>query len=196
MAVATGTWGVPQFDDEDEWDALLVPMNLLGQAIDRIATAILAKSTPVGTIIEGAWSSAPSGFLLCQGQSVSRVDYADLFEVCSLRYGVGNGTTTFGIPNFQGRVPVGLNGSQTDFSDLGKFGGSRTETLTIEQMPSHNHSVTPNGRLIGDGDGTGSAGLATTGDGYAFKPLQANAGGGAPHNNLQPFLVVNFAIKY
>src|SRR5690606_11752046 len=84
----------------------------------------------------------------CDGSAVSRTDYADLFEVIGTSYGVGDGSTTFNLPNLQGRVPVGLDTGQTEFNALGKTGGAKTHTLTIDQMPSHSHTQAPHSHTV------------------------------------------------
>ncbi len=97
-------------------------------------------NTPIGVIHEYAGSEAPTGYLLCQGQEISRTTYADLFQVIGTTYGSGDGSTTFHIPDMRGRVVVGLNSSDTDFNALGKQGGSKTHTLSVDEMPSHTHT--------------------------------------------------------
>jgi microcystin-dependent protein len=77
-----------------------------------------------------AGSTAPTGWLLCDGTAVSRTTYSDLFAITSTTYGVGDGSTTFNLPNLKGRVPVGLDTSQTEFDVLGETGGAKTHTLT------------------------------------------------------------------
>lgn len=99
----------------------------------------IGGDTPIGVIHEYAGESAPAGYLLCNGQEVSRSDYANLFAVIGNRYGDGDGNTTFNLPNICGRVPVGLDVNDPEFDMLGKRGGSKTHTLTTAEMPSHTH---------------------------------------------------------
>lgn len=99
-----------------------------------------AAGTPAGTINQFAGSSAPAGYLICDGSAVSRSTYADLFAVIGTTYGVGNGSTSFTLPDFRSRVPVGLSASDTDFSPLGKTGGGKNHNITGAQLPAHNHS--------------------------------------------------------
>ena len=149
-------------------------------------------NTPVGSISLFAGTTAPNGWLICDGSAVSRTTYADLFSLIGTTYGSGDGSTTFNIPNLKGRVPVGLNSSDTSFDTIGETGGEATHTLTTNEMPSHSHG------LLG-GSGTGGKaetvpyGAQTTGtDMYAIQ----NAGGGQAHNNLQPYIVMNYIISY
>ena len=87
-----------------------------------------------GVIQLYAGSSAPNGWLICNGQAVSRTTYAALFAVIGTTYGAGNGSTTFNIPNLVNKTVRGSN-------SLGKTGGSDTVILTTAQMPAHSHGV-------------------------------------------------------
>lgn len=95
---------------------------------------------PTGSMMPFAGSTAPDQFLLCQGQAVSRSTYATLFSVIGTTYGAGDNSTTFNLPNLNGRVPVGKDSAQTEFDLLGEAGGSKTHTLTTAEMPSHTHT--------------------------------------------------------
>jgi microcystin-dependent protein len=90
---------------------------------------------PAGVISQFAGSSAPDGYLLCQGQSVSTAEFAGLFAAIGYNYG-GSGAS-FNVPNLQNRVPVG-RGTGT-FGSLNATGGAETHTLTVDQMPTHTH---------------------------------------------------------
>jgi len=163
---------------------------------------------PVGTILPFASSIIPSGFLLCDGSEVSRTTYSELFNVIGTTYGSGNGSTTFNLPNLKGRVLVGLDSSQSEFNNLGKTGGSKTHTLSISEIPSHNHSLTGvnnNNFTVQAGMGAGVSGIPNNVSGWgsynqahwftgSFTTVYV--GGGQPHNNLQPYLTINFIIKY
>jgi microcystin-dependent protein len=98
----------------------------------------IPQAVPAGVISQFAGASAPSGYLLCDGSAVSRTTYSALFAALDTTYGAGNGTTTFNLPNLQNRVPVG-KGSGT-FGSLNASGGSEDVTLTVDQIPSHNHT--------------------------------------------------------
>ena len=131
-----------------------------------------------------AGASAPSGWLLCQGQAISRTTYASLFNAIGTNYGTGDGSTTFNLPNMQGQVPAGIGGTLA--LTLGQEFGEVSHTLTIPEMPSHNHQV----KSTGSGaTGYASAGYNTYGD------VTSSTGGGSSHNNVQPSLGVNWIIK-
>ena len=155
-------------------------------------------NTPVGSISLFAGTTVPSGWLICDGSAVSRTTYANLFSVIGTTYGTGDGSTTFNIPDLQGRVPVGYKSSDTSFDTIGETGGEKTHTLTIDEMPSHSHSTIYIGSFSGGNPNT------RTGYGYNEVALNrssygnsvANTGGGQPHNNLQPYIVMNYIISY
>lgn len=88
-----------------------------------------------------AGSTAPQGYLLCDGSAVDRTTYATLFAVIGTTYGAGDGSTTFNVPDLSGRVVIGVSGSHA----LGTTGGSETVTLTADQLPAHTHVVPQHG---------------------------------------------------
>jgi microcystin-dependent protein len=102
----------------------------------------LALLVPAGSILPYGGGLAPEGYLLCDGSEVSRSTYFSLFAVIGETYGEGNGSTTFNLPNLKGRFMVGLDSTQIEFNTRGEIGGTKTETLSIEQMPSHDHAGT------------------------------------------------------
>jgi microcystin-dependent protein len=139
-----------------------------------------------GQITAYGGDAAPTGWFLCDGQAVSRVTYADLFTAISTKYGVGDGSTTFNVPNLKGKIPVGLDSAITDFNDRGKTGGSKTHTLTTAEMPAHTHG----GVTALSGSGAGKGAGIVTGD------TSGSTGGGTAHENMPPYLIVNYIIRY
>ena len=112
---------------------------------------------PIGAIVPySASGSVPAGFLVCDGSAISRTDYADLFKAIGTTYGAGNGSTTFNIPDLRGRVPVGVNSSDTELSAIGTKGGEKTHTLTIDEMPSHDHRQTFGSKAMVDSGASGA----------------------------------------
>jgi microcystin-dependent protein len=161
---------------------------------------------PTGTINAYAGVNAPGGWLLCNGTEVSRSIYNKLFDIIGTIYGNGDGSTTFNLPDLRGRVVVSVDTTQPEFNVLGETGGSKTHTLTIDEMPSHSHSINDPGHshTFANGDsmetdvgvmdnftiGTNlSTSVSTTGI------TINNTGGGQPHNNLQPYMVLHYIIK-
>jgi len=99
----------------------------------------LQNYVPTGCVKMYAGSAPPSSWLICDGGAVSRTTYADLFAVIGTTYGSGNGSTTFNVPNMQGNVVVGHNGSNYRRGDIS---GSSTHAITTAEMPSHSHTGT------------------------------------------------------
>ena len=157
-----------------------------------------------GMLVPYAGSSAPTGWLLCYGQAVSRTTYADLYAVLGSTYGSGDGSTTFNVPDLRGRVVAGqddmggISGNRlTNQSGglngdaLGATGGSETHSLTTAQLPNnwYHKPNTPGGEYS---------------DNYANFNYQARhidwptyriQGGNGAHNNVQPTIILNYIIK-
>lgn len=154
-------------------------------------------SLPSGAVSMFAGSAAPQGFLLCDGSAVSRTTYATLYSTIGTTYGTGDGNSTFNLPNLKGTVPVGVDTSQTEFNTLGKKGGEKTHTLSTAEMPVHAHFAAGSANtytIYGGNLGNGPA----AGSGYdtdMSTVSTSNAGGGTAHNNLQPYISLNFIIK-
>lgn len=173
---------------------------------ENISPEILESLVPVGAVVPFISSTAPKGWLSCLGQAVSRADYADLFSVIGTTYGSGNGSTTFNLPDLAGRVAVG-QGSGTGLTSrsMGSKSGAENHTLTTGEIPSHTHTSNAVGGTLGlmtsDGSNTAAGGLDTTaGEPNLYTTPAAlsinNTGGGGAHNNMQPFTVLNYIIKY
>ncbi len=146
---------------------------------------------PIGAILPFSGDTAPENFLFCKGQAVSRTTYSELFKVIGTQYGSGDGSTTFNLPDYRSRVPVGLDSNDTDFDTLGNTGGEKTHNLTIDEMPSHNHEV----YLDNQGTGGKWGPLGTVQQTTEVYTTTNNVGNNQPHNNLQPYIVTNFIIK-
>ena len=165
---------------------------------------------------------APSGWLLCAGQLLPISQNAALFSLLGTTYG-GNGTTTFGLPDFRGRIPVGAGqGPNLANYILGEMSGTENVSLLLNQIPSHLHPValtvtvsasntqamtsipTANNSLAAPydlGNAAAIAGYNTTAPNTALNigggAVAGNtglAGGGLPHANVQPYTVVNYII--
>ena len=142
---------------------------------------------PTGMVVPYAGAAAPDGWLLCQGQAVSRTTYAQLFSVIGTTYGSGDGSTTFNLPDMRGRVAVGSD------ANLGAAAGVQSVSLTAAQNGPHNHTTLIDYKnLMGTQEGSNSfqvrqepAGAVTTG----------SSGNGAAHENRQPSLYLNQIIK-
>lgn len=147
---------------------------------------------PTGVYVPFAGAAVPTGWLLCDGQAVSRSTFATLFAEIASTYGDGDGSTTFNVPNLKGRIPVGLDAAQTEFDALAETGGAKTHTLTAAEMPVHSHAYTAPANSTwwqNGGSFNGTISGTTTGS------TTGSAGSGDAHNNLQPYIVCNYIIK-
>lgn len=159
-----------------------------------------SKTTPAASgVVTGEikmWptATAPTGYLICDGVVRNIVDYPALGALLGSTYG-GNGTTTFAPPNLKGKVVVGQDTGQTEFDVLSETGGAKTHTLTTAEIPAHTHPVSA-GTLITKGGSTYYFNQGTTtADRAQDASVAANTGGGGAHNNLQPYMVLNYVIK-
>lgn len=260
-------------DANDAIEALQAKVGVNSSAVTSSLDYKITTGIPSGVINMWSTTTAPTGWLICDGTTVSRTTYAALFAVISTTYGVGDGSTTFALPNLKGKVPVGRDSADASFDTMGELGGAKTHTLTSTEMPSHTHTqdshnhtqnshnhtqdahghtvnahshlnyyttgaggshshtaflsatngtrgtgstLTPN---LGSSTSTGTASahdhtsIAYTGDtspgvtattatnqaqtatNQAQTATNQNTGGGGAHNNLQPYIVLNYIIK-
>lgn len=132
-----------------------------------------------GTIMMYAGVTPPDGWLICDGSAISRTAYSKLFLVIGTRYGVGNGSTTFNLPNLQGRVVIGATSPSYT---IGSTGGS--ETVTLEYSDS--------GILNSSSEASGYGLTATAA--FQNRVMIARGEGATAHNNIQPYLALNYII--
>jgi microcystin-dependent protein len=180
-------------------------------------TEFVQVANPTGAVVAFAGSSAPTNWLLCYGQAVSRTTYAALFAVVSTTYGAGDGTTTFNLPDLRGRTVAGIDnmgGSAASrltstvlsaSNTLGATGGTQTHTMTSAEMPSHTHIQNAHSHTIPVGNvHTFTGFIGSTGHGGTITYTAAtddntatnqNTGGGGAHLNTQPTMVLNYIIK-
>lgn len=213
------------------------PLNMNGFAINNVATgntptsvATLAQAMPIGAIIDFAGSSAPAGWMLCYGQSLSRATYAALFTVIQTAYGAVDGNS-FSLPDLRGRVAAGpdaMGGTPANrlvstyfgpVATLGAGGGDQGITINSSQMPYHNHGGTTFPMNSNQNVSHNVLGFqqvpAAFGDQFlAAAYTQGSArsvvtdtrnidhlhgilgeGGGQPHANVQPTLILNKIIR-
>lgn len=158
-----------------------------------LPTPAAADSPIVGEI--RLWAGTPGspapGWREANGVCLSRSDYADLFTLIGVQYGATCGSTMFPLPNLRGRIAVGQSFLEDEFDTLGETGGEKTHTLTIAEMPSHNHRVNYlDKRYSYNSNGYADGGTGNTASPYYTQPT----GGGAAHNNLQPYIVLSYII--
>jgi len=172
---------------------------------------------PTGTVSAFAGSAAPTGYALCDGSAVNRTVQAALFSVIGTTYGIGDGSTTFNLPDLRGRVVAGLGesllGATADElgDDNGLIANTKEHTLLETELPAHDHFTLNNnaGNSGNPVDATNSASFSTsfggdstyqmqapTADPVANIGLSSETGGGLAHNNVQPTIILNYIIKY
>lgn len=168
--------------------------------ITTIEGSLGGLALPVGCIMDYGGAAAPSGWLLCFGQAISRATYAALFTAISTAYGAGDGTTTFNVPDFRGRVAAGqddMGGTSAnrlttplDGDTLGAAGGAESVALTTANLASHTHTGPSHTHASGTLSGTatsagnhnhiivGSSGIGGT------AAIVSGSGGGFGQNNV------------
>lgn len=162
---------------------------------ERVEIVTGGDTVPIGFIATFAevdeHSTLMDDWILCDGRELSRSEYSALYSVIGTKYGAGDGVSTFNVPKIDGRNLVGLDLSDEDFNEVGKTGGSKTHTQTVEEMPSHGHKVpfytsdNPGGYQIAQQ-------VAPT---NTIERNTTNTGGGQPMNIMNPYVVVKFYIK-
>lgn len=155
--------------------------------------SIEGDTLPIGAIIPFSSDTIPENWLLCDGQAVSRTTYQELFSAIGTTYGNGDGSTTFNLPDLQGKIPVGKDENDTDFNALGSTGGEKEHTLTTNEMPSHNHQSS--NYYEGSGGTPGIWAVRSYADLTGYKDSSSQTGGNQAHNNVQPYIVQNYIMK-
>lgn len=112
--------------------------------------------------------AAVPGWLKADGSAVSRTTYADLFAVISDEFGVGDGSTTFNLPKMDGRLPIGIDSTDTDFDVMGETGGNKEKTIAEANLPAHVHAA---GDIVADSDGAHTHDFEISGVGGADEAL-------------------------
>jgi microcystin-dependent protein len=157
-----------------------------------------------------SFNFAPKGWALCNGQFMPINQNQALFALLGTTYG-GNGQTTFALPNLQGKLPIHMGGGHT----LGETAGSTSVTINQQSMPAHNHTLSAHNATPGILNGNVGASTKSFAQGLAIvvggnqpvniygtgafnQPMSpasiTNTGGSQPHNNMMPYLVLNFVI--
>jgi microcystin-dependent protein len=159
----------------------------------------------VGEIRMFGGNFAPAGWMLCDGQLLPISENETLFQLIGTTYG-GDGQETFALPNLQSRVPIHMGTAKGGTTyQLAEMAGTESVTLSVNQMPTHTHSLiastqtgtdkSPKGRITDQTSGGVQIYIEEAPD----QPMAANAiapeGGSQPHENCQPFLCINFIIS-
>jgi microcystin-dependent protein len=162
----------------------------------------------IGEIRMFAGNFPPNGWAFCNGALMPISENDTLFVLLGTTYG-GDGQETFGLPNLQSRVPIHMGqGPDGTTYQMGEMAGTESETLTVNQIPAHTHQAigtTDGGTLLSPQNGVLAQPSSTQAGmmGYNPPPPAASmvaseitaAGGSQPHENLQPYLCINFIIS-
>lgn len=162
---------------------------------------VVNNNTPVGLISMYSGTTAPTGWLICDGSAISRTTYATLFGVIGTTYGSGDGSTTFNLPNLKGKVPVGLNSSDTDFDTIGETGGGKQTIIPMQWYNDFIDMRLKAGLSIPNWETYRKAASGTTstlsGESSQTGVMGVNENTTSDANgNLQPYIVLNYIISY
>lgn len=182
------TMKLRELQDINLWEGF--PSDIIAQIdelIDRMENTVPIQTHEIGEIVAFPFDTLPSKWLLCDGAAVSRSTYAELFALMGTEYGAGDGTTTFNLPNFAGKMILGWD--DTVFNRFDETGGEIRHTLTTTEMPAHTHTLLRTQtsgatQSVAQGPGATSNTSLSTG----------SAGGGGSHNNMPPYGVAKIAI--
>lgn len=156
------------------------------------AGLLSATQVPTGVITFFAATSAPTGWLLCDGSAVSRTTFAALFALLGTGFGPGDGSTTFNVPDLRSRMPLGTGtGTGLAARTLAQTGGEENHVLTVSEMPSHNHSY----QIAQASSPSVQSGVTASVLVSLAGSTTGNQGSGVAHNNMPPFLVLTGIIK-
>jgi microcystin-dependent protein len=201
----------------------------LNKTDERLGSLERTDNVPVGTLLMYGGSEAPPGYLLCDGSAHSRTEFSNLFGVLGTRFGVGDGSTTFNVPNLANKFPLGLAPGVSPGSTIGQTGGEQNHILATAELPTHTHTASQPAHTHTDAGhnhasfnaGSNAAFMELNGTlntaaganqygvthqsfvtqtGYASLGTATpaitvnNAGGGESHNNMPPYITINFII--
>lgn len=160
-------------------------LNKRFESLDAAITAI--NGIPVGAVMAAGHGTIPTGWLLCDGSAVSRVDHSLLFAAIGTAFGAGDGSSTFNLPDLRGRTPIGAGtGSGLTARTLGQTLGEEDHQLSIAEMAAHTHQMYASN--VNSAAGAASFDMNLSGS-------TGSAGSDTAHNNMQPTLIANYIIR-
>lgn len=162
----------------------------------------ISSGVPIATGYDYFGTVEPEGYMFADGREISRTEYSELFEIIGTTFGEGDGETTFNLPDKRETVSAMYKSGSTNFGTLWTKVGSETQTLTIANIPSHDHQLpyipSSSGACKTDysyGIANNSATNSGSGNGNAGNLGTAKTGSGSAFKIIQPTLVCNYIIK-
>lgn len=167
------------------------------EALDNVISSI-SVGLPIGCGCDYFGTTAPENYMFADGSAISRTEYSELFAVIGTTFGIGDGSTTFNLPDRRTATSVMYKQGDTTFGTLGATVGDNTHTLTISEMPAHAHRLA---------DTTKYAATGINSDGYTpqrgyggttainFTPDTTTVGGSQAFSIVQKSLVCNYIIR-
>ena len=220
--------GLSKNDILGVFDDLVNIINSVSEALSTFQSEVAKQlnsieTPPTGFVSAFAGSTAPTGWLICDGSEVNRILYNDLFQVIGTAYGSGDGSTTFNLPDLRKKIPIGYSSNENGYDNLGNSIGNETHSLTVAELAKHNHSGSTgnagghnhlmynkwNTYDSGDSSGNGftSPGNGWNQDGWSDNYTSnvgdhshsvsiGNTGDADPFSLVQPGVLMNYIIKY
>lgn len=167
-----------------------------GTLTDAFKVLMQDVAVAVGTVLFRPIATVPNGYLVCNGQVVSRTLYPNLFAVIGTTFGSGDGVTTFALPSLQGKFLLGAG--PFGAHPVGSTGGSETVTLSVAQMPTHTHAPNEDEAdgFLGHAVGGAAASYNVLAGGDTISMAETGpAGSSQPHDNMPPYFAGYWLIK-
>ncbi len=181
----------------------LVLTLLAAMVVVPAAVAQIGQNPNVGEVMAVPYNFAPRGWALCQGQLMPIVQNTALFSLLGTQYG-GDGRSTFALPDLRGRSAIGSGqGPGLQNYTQGQQGGEESVTVLVTQMPAHTHTAQGTSAVVSSADPTGNVWAtqtrtrvysASTDNTTMAAGALATVGGSQPHDNLSPYLTLNYVI--
>lgn len=174
---------------KDESGQVISPVVSTQTVYDASGNTLGGGIVPIGTVLPYVGKTAPLNYLLCDGSVYNKSDYPDLYNLMLANSSIGITNTTFYVPDLKGRFVLGYN---SGIYNIGVTGGEVTHTLTVDEMPAHTHSL-----AMQAGNQTGIIDKISVNDfvNCNWYSHVEYTGGNQPHNNMPPYIVLNYIIR-